>query len=102
MNKNYPRILAGLLLLLAIGCTRYPEVSGEAYEMAETLSTVCNLQNSTQLKEYRTLISDRMAAGQLSESEHAMLTRIADMAAAGDWQAAELEARQLMLDQAGR
>ncbi|UUO06077.1 hypothetical protein M4951_22290 [Blastopirellula sp. J2-11] len=101
MSKHFQLFLVAALLLV-LGCTRYPEVSGEAYEMAETLSTVCNLQNDKQLQEFRVLISARMDAGQLSESEHAMLTRIADMGEAGDWQLAEMEARQLMLDQAGR
>ncbi|MCC9607419.1 hypothetical protein LOC68_12865 [Blastopirellula sp. JC732] len=95
-------LYAALLLLLAIGCSRYPEVSGSAYEMAETLSTVCNLKSDQQLKQYRTLIDDRLAASEITSSEHAMLTQIADIAESGDWQGAELEARQLMLDQAGR
>lgn len=98
MNKY----LYAALLLTAIGCSRYPEVSGSAYEMAETLSTVCNLQSDQQLQDYRTLIDDRLAASELTASEHAMLTKIADMAESGDWQAAELEARRMMLDQAGR
>ncbi|EAQ82687.1 hypothetical protein [Blastopirellula marina] len=100
--SKYSRLFLFAALLLVLGCTRYPAVSGEAYEMAETLSTVCNLQNGKQLQEYRDLINDRMNAKQLSESEHALLTRIADIAEAGDWQLAEQEARQLMLDQADR
>ncbi|PQO47969.1 hypothetical protein [Blastopirellula marina] len=96
------KYVCAALLLLAVGCKRNPEVSGSAYEMAETLSTVCNLQSDQQLQDYRTLIDDRLAASELTASEHAMLTKIADMAEAGDWQGAELEARQVMLDQAGR
>ncbi|PQO35177.1 hypothetical protein [Blastopirellula marina] len=96
------KYVCAALLLLAVGCMRYPEVSGSAYEMAETLSTVCNLQSDQQLQDYRTLIDDRLAASELTASEHAMLTKIADMAESGAWQGAELEARQVMLDQAGR
>ncbi|TWT33073.1 hypothetical protein [Blastopirellula retiformator] len=95
--------LAGALALLTIiGCGGYPEVSPAAYEMAKTLSTVCNLQNDQQLQRFRTLIDDKLSAGEITASEHAMLSRIADMAESGDWQNAELETRQMMLDQAGR
>lgn len=94
-------ILLGIALaILVSGCgTKYPSVSSDCYDLAKSLTTVCNLRKTDQLGQLRQMASDREQAGKISRSEREMLESIVDEAEGGDWEQAESNARKLLAAQ---
>lgn len=94
-------ILLGIALTIFVsGCgTKYPSVSADCYDLAKSLTTVCNLRKTNQLAQLRQLASDREQAGKISRSEREMLESIVDEAEGGDWEQAESSARKLLAAQ---
>lgn len=92
-----------LLLFLAIvaGCG-YPDVGPGAFELAKALYTVCDMQEKEQLDNFRSRMNAEYEAGAISSAERDVLKDIVATAEAGEWEEAEREARQLLLDQNGR
>lgn len=82
------------------GCQRYPEVSRPAYDTAKIMVNVCNARQPEQIPRARQLIQEQLEAGEISDAEYGMLVDITDLAAEGDWEAAEAEARKLIVHQA--
>ncbi len=95
--RPVPCFLALLLWCLA-GCG-YPEVSPKTYEISKALYSACNRQSEEHLSKVAELIESHLENGELTEREAKWLREIVQEAESGNWEAATLEARQLMEDQ---
>jgi hypothetical protein len=99
MTKDFPghrgRVgisITGLLVLvsLAIGCSRYPEVtSPEALQLVAAARTACSSQNPERLKRVRERLEELHGEGKLTPAEYSAFEKILEMAERGDWDAAE-------------
>jgi len=95
-----PLILTALVLLANVaGCGRYPEINPAAFELAKAIANVCNARNGEQLETARQTISAKREAGEITDQEERILSGIVERAAAGEWEHAERQARQLLKDQ---
>ena len=97
-KSSHTHILALSLaaMALAAGCSRYAELSPEAYQYGKALYSVCNRQDQPRLTLVAEQIETARAADQLQPSEADWLTEIVATAQAGQWQDATKDARQLM------
>jgi hypothetical protein len=89
-------LMAGYLL---IGRDSYGEVSEEAYKLATAMYSTCNRQDTVRLPSLAELVVSAKSSANITADEAEMLQGIVEIAQAGDWSAAALEARQLMQDQ---
>ena len=95
----------GVVMLLICpgvwGCG-YPEVSPKSYELSKALYSACNRRSDEHVSRVVELVTVTQAAGEISDRESKWLRAIADQAREGEWEAATLEARQIMEDQINR
>ena len=98
-NTTASTAASGMLLVLLVGCGGYPEVSPQALELAKAVDNLCNLQDASQIDQAREIVLNEHGAGAITEAEHSYLLNILDMAASGDWDAAQQESRRLLEDQ---
>lgn len=83
--------LAGILLLVVAGCTRYPEVtSPESLHLLAAARTACSSQNLDRVARVRERLDELQRGGKLSSTEQASFVRILELAEKGDWEAAEM------------
>jgi hypothetical protein len=80
------------------GCG-YPSVSPDTYELAKALHSVFNQKDESDLVRARELIEQRETEGAILPKERDWLLAMIDTAEAGDWAAAETQARRLIADQ---
>ncbi len=103
VNKmKHARLLSAIpffvLLCCFAGCG-YPEVSPKTYEISKALYSACNRKSAEHVTKASELIEVHHESGNLSEREAKWLREIVRDAESGSWEAATLEARQLMEDQ---
>ncbi len=91
-----------ILFCLGIWGCGYPEVSPTSYELSKALYSACNRRSDEHLSRVIELVDSTQAAGEISDRESKWLRAIVDQARAGDWEAATVEARQIMEDQVDR
>ncbi|BBO33168.1 hypothetical protein PLANPX_2780 [Lacipirellula parvula] len=87
------------LALLAAGCGSHPPLERPSYDLAKALYAVCNRQSTDGLQKFETVLTESIAAGNVGPHEESALREIAEVAAAGDWQAAQEQARELIASQ---
>ena len=97
--RRVRRWWGALLCAVWLGGCGYPAVSQETFELAKVLYTVCNLEEPAQLPRFRELLQQKHEAAAITADEVALLEEIVTLAEQGDWDRAEQEARQLLLDQ---
>ncbi|QDT35050.1 hypothetical protein [Thalassoglobus polymorphus] len=90
-----------MLLCGLTGCG-YPDVSPKTYEISKALYSACNRKSDEHVSKISKLIESHLESGDLSEREAKWLRVIIHNAEEGRWEAATLEARQLMEDQVHR
>jgi outer membrane murein-binding lipoprotein Lpp len=88
-----------LLVLALVGCSRYAELSSEAYEYSKALYSVCNRRDAPRLQKLAVHLETARAEARLTEREADWLAQIVATATAGDWPAATREARRLLESQ---
>ena len=92
--------LVGMVLALVLtGCGGYPEVSPAAFELAKAVNSLCNARNAEQIPAAHAIITEKHTAGEITDEEQEMLNDILDLAAGGQWERAERNARRLLADQ---
>lgn len=91
--------LLGFTFLVAGCSTQYPSVSPDCYDLAKSLTTICNLRKSDQLPKLREMAAVRQRDGKITSAEHEILDAIVQQAEGGDWEQAEADARQLLAAQ---
>ncbi len=91
-----------LLLLCGLTGCGYPDVSPKTYEISKALYSACNRKSEEHVSKVSELIESHLESGDLSEREANWLRAIVRDAENGKWEAATLEARQLMEDQVHR
>lgn len=88
-----PRIIfVGLSLLaslMCMGCSRPSEASRQNRRLVDAALTAVTMKNSKELDKCRKLIGERRGAGNLSETNHAKIVALIDLAASGQWKVAE-------------
>ncbi len=100
VGRRFTTLLSIAFAIFVSGCgTMYPSVSSDCYDLAKSLTTVCNLRKTDQLAQLRQLASDREQAGKISRSEREILESIVEEAESGDWEQAEDSARKLLAAQ---
>ncbi|MFH5806791.1 hypothetical protein, partial [Alienimonas sp. DA493] len=82
-------------LFVPAGCG-YPEVSRSAYDMAEALENMADLQRPEQIPRARELIAAKFDRGEITAEERDLLSDIVDRAEAGEWEEARRDAVALM------
>ncbi len=87
-----------VLLCCLAGCG-YPKVSPKTYEISKALYSACNRKSAEHVAKASELIETHHESGDLSKREAKWLREIVRNAESGSWEAATLEARQLMEDQ---
>ncbi len=102
--KSDWRRLGVVVILFCLGTwgCGYPEVSPTSYELSKALYSACNRRSEEGLSKVIELVDSTQAAGEISKRESEWLRGIVDQAREGDWEAATLEARQIMEDQVDR
>jgi len=98
-SRRRAMLLTCAFMVSCLGCG-YPEVSPKAYEISKGLYTVCNLKRQSDLDQVSDVISKAASASELTKSEAGWLMGIVEQARAGQWEAAGLEARSILQDQA--
>jgi len=97
--SQFALIAVGLLVTLPfVGCG-YGEVTPRGYDYAKALYSICNRQDSSRLEQFVGLIESDLQEGKISQQEADWFRDIADRASAGDWQSANVSARELLEDQ---
>jgi hypothetical protein len=97
--KVWQAFALGLFLLAATGCGSHPPLKRPSYDLAKALYAVCNRQSTEGLQKFETVLTESIAEGKVGPNEESALRAIAEIAAAGDWQAAREEARELIASQ---
>lgn len=92
-------VVGGLMIVASfVGCS-YPTVSRDAYELTQTLHTLCDRRDASQLDAFEQILAQRVSDGSVTRDEQQLLQAIAAKARDGKWQAAKQSARELMLAQ---
>lgn len=85
---------------LTVGCGReYAGASEQTYKIATALVAICDRKVEPKLAEVETLIEEGVKNDSVSEREANYLQDIVEQARAGEWEAAEEKARQVLSDQ---
>ncbi|WP_428304041.1 hypothetical protein [Lacipirellula sp.] len=89
----------GAVVLATTGCGNHPPLERPSYDLAKALYAVCNRQSTEGLQKFDTVLAESIAEGKVGPNEESALRAIAAVAAAGDWQAAQEQARELIASQ---
>jgi len=98
-------VVAGAVLLLLLGLViwfsrDYGQVSDQAYDLATSLVSACNLQSTERVDLIAQRLEADVANGSLSVNDARYLADIIGLAQAGKWEPAQTAARRLMKAQA--
>jgi hypothetical protein len=98
-------MIAGAILLLLLGLAvwfsrGYGQVSEQAYDLATSLVSACNLQSSERVELIAQCLQADLANGSLPANDARYLTDIIQLAQAGQWEPAQTAARKLVQTQA--
>ncbi len=93
---SLPRLLCCLALLGVAGCGGYGEVGPRAYQYAQALYTITNLEKAEKLPGVAQQIDAAREAGELSPREAGWLQDIVSAARKGNWATANAQARRIM------
>lgn len=107
MSRQHQCILAGVFVLVAVvigarGCGHYGEVNVATFRHAKALYSVCNRRDVARLETCAKMIAEAETSAEISSNEASYLREIVATAQVEEWQEAQVMARQLMADQAGR
>jgi predicted small lipoprotein YifL len=97
--KVWQAFVLGAFVLAAAGCGSHPPLERPSYDLAKALYAVCNRQSTEGLQKFDTVLAESIAEGKVGPNEETALREIAAVAAAGDWQAAQEQARELIAGQ---
>ena len=98
-SRTWKVFVLALALLAATGCGSHPSLERPSYDLAKALYAVCNRQSTEGLQKFETVFTESIAEGKVGPNEESALREIAAVAAAGDWQAAQELARELIASQ---
>ena len=87
--------------MLVVGCGGPGPVGPRAFEHAQALYSVSNLQADDRVEMMAEKIDADLASGALTDHEANWLRGVVDDARDGDWKSAMQTARSIMKDQAG-
>lgn len=101
---RFAAIAAAIAMSVAVaGCGhRYADASDSAYDIATALVSAASLERPSAVAKVSDAIDRELAAGRLAESEAAYLRAIATQCEAGEWDAANREAREVLKAQIKR
>ena len=88
-----------ILLLCAVGCGGYGEISPHSYEYAQALYSICNRQDEARLDPFSEQLLAAADAGELPVHEAEWMEDIADLARDGQWEDAARKSRRMLMDQ---
>lgn len=91
-GSGFQTALAGtglILLSLAVGCGRPPQVAGENLQLISSLRTALSAEDEQWLDENEQVIEQRHSTGEMSDEEHEAFLRIIATARSGEWDRAE-------------
>jgi len=95
-------ITGGLMIVFAViwlkGCG-YGTLSHSGYQHAQALYAICNRQDETALNKFSQRVAEMQNDNSLQDEEANWLNSIIEQARSGEWQAAQLETRELMESQ---
>ena len=84
------------LLLTALACRRYGELSDLGYEYARSLHSLSRRKQTEKIEVFATLLNDSLEKGELNSEEGVWLQAILDDVRAGRWREATAASRALM------
>ena len=94
-----PLVFVALTLTLLIGCQRYGSVSPRAYEIAKSLYSICNRNDTDRIAVVEQTINDSHTEAAITDAEKDWLLDIVEKARGHDWTAAMQDSRLMMMEQ---
>ena len=98
LHRNRSRCLQVALCLGTLGCG-YGELSPRSYDYAQALYSICNRRDESRLDQFAGLVDDDLRQGKISAQEADWLNDVVAQARDGQWQEANVAARQMLEDQ---
>lgn len=83
------------MLVAAIGCGRAPQISRPNQPLIEALRTAASSRMSPWIDQCAEKLQERKQQGAISSEEGKALQAVIDLARAGKWREAEVEAKRL-------
>jgi hypothetical protein len=92
--------LVSFLLLVFLGCSRAPALSGKGYQQALALLNTCQRKDEAALQRLQESLKKAIDSSEITAEEASVLSALVEKAKQGDWDAAASKVRKLLDKQA--